>query len=229
MPQADEPTTPQNASRRRFLQGAAIATATAATATAAGAAIASASHQNVKHLIQTFNPLTGGLSAVTCSMCIENSSFTQITTLNANGKGNGTQFIWFTAENLPLDSYTLSYTLNGNPFNPTSTSSTPFALASKGNNAFLFENAAGKSSTCPSADPSDQDAQGFDLSSISPSPTTEPVTGDTGDTWPADLQFKLHVTYDGTYSSKTTLTFIGTLKNSSGTTVCTASYTITLV
>ncbi len=223
MQHPDETTTPQssnapsNASRRKFLQGAAIATATTAAATAAGAAFASASHSNLKQAIQTFGVNTAALSGVTCSMCIENSSFTPITSVNSSG----TEFIWFTAENLPSDTYTLTYTLNDGTtttsFDPTSTSATPFALQSNGNNAFLFQNAAGTSSACPSADPAHQVKQGFDLDNISPTPTES-----------GDLQFKLHVRYDGSYSAGTTLKFTGTLKNSGGTTVCTASISITV-
>ncbi len=211
------PTPDVNASRRKFLQGAAVAAATATAAGVAAAAAAGASHQDVKHAIQSFGVVSNITSDPTaCSMCIENSGFTQISTVNSSA----TEFIWFTATNLPADSYTLTYTLNGSPFDPTSTSSTPFKLTSSGNNAFLFQNTgSGTPSTCPNANPANQINQGHTLDDISP-------TANTGTK--SDLQFKLHVRYDGSYPSGTLLTFVGTLKNSSGTTVCTATISITV-
>lgn len=206
-------------SRRKFLRTAVISgVAVATVGTTAGVAAAAANpHPGVlKRLGINLGTVSG---QGTCNMCWEDTSFTSLKTNGFNVK-NGkasppSYFIWFTAQNLPAGTYTL--TVNPSP------NTAPFKYPNgNGNNAFLYQRTAGTTVQCPSFDggvlPGDEVEHANTLAGINPWTTSGPQ----------DLQWAIHIDWDGTViTSDTIYTFTGTLKDGQGNTVCTASVSVT--
>jgi hypothetical protein len=98
----------KDSSRRKFLQGAALATATAAAAAGGAAAIAGVSHKDLAQAIQSFGSQQGIISGATCGGCTTNtvdcsfSSLSQIT----SGSGEHVFMLWFWINNAQAGTYT---------------------------------------------------------------------------------------------------------------------------
>jgi hypothetical protein len=220
MQNSDESRTPQtpettaaNASRRRFLQGAAVATATAAAVTAGGAAIAGASHKDLAHVIQTFGGPQGLISGATCNMCTTNTGttstgpFSPISSITA-GAGDHQFMLWFWGAGLAAGTYTLSISVSGPG---AATFPTPFLYSGSGNNQHNFILANGAAG-CPTSTATDTvNHSGSDLAGIAS------VTLGTG---PQDILWQLHLKWGGaSISADETFTFTGTVTDSHGNTL----------
>lgn len=235
-------------SRRNFLRTAVISgVAVATVTTSAGVAAAAAQpHTGVlKHfgIVNPFGETSSG--APTCSMCFESTELNgKIDSFNVSDSGNkgwttqpGSFFIWFTAHNVPNGSYVI--TISPEP----GTSGQPFVYASNGNNAFLYQRAAGQAADCPNyynsqtktgALPGDEKRSADTVPDlfVSPPPPSNPgpyvVTGG-----PVDLQITAHIKWDSTFAPSdetTTYTFTGQILNSSdNSSVCSTSTTVNAV
>lgn len=207
-------------SRRKFLRTAVISgVAVATVGTTAGVAAAAANpHPGV---LKRLGINLGRLSAqASCSMCWETSGFDKITGFDVNHtNGNASPpsyFIWFTAQNLPAGTYTL--TVSPDP------GASPFKYAANvnGNAVFLYQRTAGSTVQCPHFDPAvlpgDEKEHASTLAGINPWTTSGPQ----------DLQWAIHIDWNKVkITSDTIYTFTGTLKDGQGNTVCTASVSAT--
>ncbi len=205
-------TIPQNQSRRRFLQGAAIATAAAAAATAGGAAIAGATHQDLAHLVQTFNTSNALISGAQCNMCTTNTGttssgpFSPISSITS-GTGEHQFMLWFWAAHLPAGTYTLSITVSGPG---AGAFPTPFAYSGGGSDQHNFVLANGAAG-CPTSTGTPHHS-GTNLGAIA----SVTLTGSSLQ----DILWQLHLKWDGSaLSSDETFTFNGTVTDGSGNTL----------
>lgn len=209
-------------SRRKFLRAAVMSGVGVATvATTAG--VAAACQSAVPSVFGQPVGTSQASGTDPCSMCFELTNFTPVVdpiTLNKGDAGPGSFFIWFTGHNLPVGTYSLEITQS--PGGPTFPSS-PFKYPNGGgNNAFLYERSAGKAAKCPTFVgghlPGDEKEHANTLALLSPY-----HIGST-----ADLQWAIHIDRDDTvFTSESTYTFTGTLKNDQGQTICTAHVSVT--
>jgi|GEM_PF-2512538 hypothetical protein len=195
-----------NPGRRKFLIGAAI-TATAATV---GVGVGTVEARGgISGLIRPISQFHGQLSQqITSSMCFEDTGYSQVLQFTVNSKGQsqpGSFFIWFTARNVPAGTYTISITPD--PGDAT----TPFRLASGGNNGFLFVESLAQAADCPtSTDPNPASPTAVSHTADGVSPFTLTATH--------DVQLKVHVDYSGgALTGPTTFTFNGSIKSGANT------------
>jgi hypothetical protein len=221
------PPAPKMTSRRLFLQAATIAGAGAVTA----GSLLYATHdatasRKLNHAMRRFTGITTPVLSKTIdpiSMCIEDSSFNIESTFSVSANnGKGTIFLWFTAHSLPVDTYTLSFTLDGSPFDPTTTSA-PFKLSDNGNNVYVYQVTNPTTlPDCPGASSVNAKNNGtaYDNLDLVPSPAfTNSASGTT-----IDAQIMIHLKWNGgtsglphTYLFGCTITATGS--NSISTTV----------
>lgn len=217
-------------SRRNFLRTAVMSGVAVATiGTSAGVVVEACAPQ--AGILKRFGIHLGDASGPShCAMCFENTEYEHISSFKVkNGRAAPPEyFIWLTAHNLAPGSYTMS--VSPDPTN----SSSPFKLASSGNNAFLFSLDANKATDCPSCD-----TKGYVQMNCATCAPKSPVrqnhspdglfaTAYTTGGGNHDLQMQIHIKWDGTkISSNHTYTFTGTVKNAQGAVVCTATATVT--
>lgn len=204
--------------RRTFLRRAAIVGATAGVAVAGAGVVAAAEgvtpERAARSLVRHLNPqIVGTASGATGTMCFEDTGFNSVSsfTVHSNGMTSpGDFFIWLTGHNLPAGSYTFSIT-------PTlGDGTTPFEVTAAGNDAFVYQSAAGGASDCPSGNPSNQVEVAHTPALLAPATITST----------SDLQLKVHIKYDGgAISSSETITFTGQITN--GAITISASATVT--
>lgn len=217
-------------SRRRFLRTAVISGVAVATVgtTAGVAAAATNPHPGI---LNRLGINLGRLSAVgSCTMCFENTEYQSISSFKVHdGHASPPEyFVWLTAHNLTPGSYSMSISPD-----PTNTS-TPFKLASSGNNAFLFAVDTDKAKDCPTCD--SKGAVTLNCPTCGPkspvrqnhSPDGLFATAYTISGSNRDLQMQVHIKWDGTHlSSQHTYSFTGSVKDSHGTVICTATVSVT--
>jgi hypothetical protein len=209
-------------SRRKFLQGAAIATAAVAATGAAGAAIAEACHTPLPPIIQTFGSSHGLISGCKSNGCLTQTTspfqplpYNQIT----SGNGEHQFMLWFWVNNVPEStsgiSYTLSYTItktSGPGPNPGSFPS-PFAYSGNGNdqhNYVLADNTAGCPGTVPNPTGNGSNLSGIAKVTLTGSPSTR-----------KDILWQLHLNWpssSGHLTGNTVYKFTGTVTDSLGNT-----------
>ena len=146
-------------------------------------------------------------------MSFEDTGFSPVSTFTVHANGGtvpGSFFVWLTGHNLPPGSYTFSIT-------PTlGDATTPFKVASAGNNAFVYQLAAGTASDVPSGNPANQIQAAHTPADLVPVNIIST----------SDLQLKVHLDYSGgAIASPVTITFQGQITN--GTLTSTSSITVT--
>jgi hypothetical protein len=215
--------TAANPSRRKFLQGAAVAAAAAAAAGTATAVVAGAAHQDLKHAIQTFGVSNGLISGAGGGTCLTGTSspYGPLTTPNTIHYKTGEKefMLWFWINNV-LESpsgvtYTLSYTITevSGPGPAPGTFPAPFAYSGGGSdqhNYVLSDNTASCPGTVATANASGSDLAGIASVTLTGSASTR-----------KDILWQLHMNWpssSGTFTSSTIYQFNGTVTDSMGNT-----------
>lgn len=211
-------------SRRKFLRLAVISGATVATVGATtGVALAAHPHTGILTNLGLAGANTA--SGANCAMCFESTELNgSIASFNVSKNGNkwGTQpgsfFVWFTAHNVPNGNYVITISCDPGP------GLTPFQYANSGNNAFLYQRAAGKAVDCPNyydskkktgVLPGDEVRSANTVPGLFANPSPGPYTVTGG---PVDLQVTAHLQWDPSVeppSGTTTYYFTATISDPS--------------
>ena len=199
-------------SRRKFLRLAVISGATVATVGATAGIAAAHPHTGILTKLGVTNPF-GASTQGNCTMCFEKTDFSTINNefdVHSGHASPGDFWLWFTAQNLAPDTYTIS--ISPDP------GTSPFTYSGS-NSEKLYQLGANTATQCPGALPKkDPDTQADTVSGLG-------SYGFSGSN--ADLQLAVHFKWDGTtISGDHDYTFTATLSNGSGV-VCTASIKVT--
>ena len=213
--------TASTSSRRKFLQGAVIATAAVAATGAAGVAIADANHTDLPHVIQSFGQSHGLISGAQSGGCLTQTSSpfqplpnNQIT----SGKGEHQFMLWFwinnAAESTSGITYTLAYTITrvSGPGPVPGSFPTPFAYSGNGSdqhNYILADNTAGCPGTVPTPNGSGGSIGDIGAVTLKGSPSIR-----------KDILWQLHMKWGSSQvSANTVYQFNGTVTDSLGNTI----------